>query len=137
MTSYLRVWCSLVSFCISRRQTVQMMKILTWVDPLKISRNPNKQAFNLAQCDVVIITYFQKAIEKFPLYQSLKMIYRSKTFTLGRFPGGALTKIIYGISIRENEKIHKVSNYFAYYPKVSSSLMERTQKYHRIVKRQK
>ena len=35
------------------------------------------------------------------------------------------------------EKNPKVSNYFAYYPKVSSSLMERTQKYHRIVKRQK
>ena len=40
-----------------------------------------------------------------------------------------------GISIRENEKKPKVSNYFAYYPKVSSFLMERTQKYHRIVKR--
>ena len=34
------------------------------------------------------------------------------------------------------KKAPKVSNYFGCYPKVSSSVMERTQKYHRIVKRQ-
>ena len=44
---------------------------------------------------------------------------------------------IRGSPSEKMEKTPKVSNYFAYYPKVSSSLMERTQKYHRIVKRQK
>ena len=44
---------------------------------------------------------------------------------------------IRGSPSEKMEITQKVSNYFAYYPKVSSSSMERTQKYHRIVKRQK
>ena len=43
---------------------------------------------------------------------------------------------IRGSPSKKMKKAPKVSNYFAYCPKVSSSLMDRTQKYHRIVKRQ-
>ena len=57
--------------------------------------------------------------------------------SLALFPRGCTHQdYIRGSPSEKMKKTPKVSDYFAYYPKVSSSLMERTQKYHRIVKRQ-
>ena len=100
--------------------------IIRWPTAAKLT---NCRGQSRVQCSIYVIGLLKK--------DSLQKTANSTCLLrLHEKPQGVHSSRLYtGISIRENEKNPKVSNYFAYYPKITSSLMERTQKYHRIVKR--